>query len=164
MALLRWLHRLEDAIIVTLLFVMILLGVWQIFLRNILDSSVVWIDPLVRHAVLWIGLFGAMIASRKDEHIRIDLVSHYVPPGGQRWLVLVVDLFTCGICALVAWHSGIFVFEEAQYGAPAFAGLPSWLVQAVIPFGFAVIALRYALLAVLGLLGRRPRQTETAPQ
>ena len=160
MFVLRWLHRLEDVLIVLLLFTMIALGVWQILLRNLFDASLVWIDPLTRHAVLWIGLLGAMIASRNDQHIRIDLVSHYVPPRLRRWLVLVVDLFTCGICVLVAWHSTGFVIEEMDFGGPAFAGLPSWLVQAIIPLGFAVIGLRYAVLVVLGLLNRRPQPVE----
>lgn len=160
---LRWLHRLEDALIVALLFLMIALGVWQILSRNVFDASPVWIDPLTRHAVLWIGLLGAMIASRNDQHIRIDLVSHYVQPRLRRWLVLIVDLFTCAICALVAWFSTGFVLEEMDFGGPAFAGLPSWLVQIIIPVGFAVIALRYAVLVVLGLGGRRPRPTEATP-
>jgi TRAP-type C4-dicarboxylate transport system permease small subunit len=163
MRLLRWLHRLEDTIIVVLLFAMIALGVWQILLRNFFDASLVWIDPLTRHAVLWIGLFGAMIASRNDQHIRIDLISHYVPARLRRWLVLVVDLFTCSICVLVAWYSAGFVIEEMEYGGTAFAGLPSWLAQAVIPFGFAVIGFRYALLSILGLLGRRPAPLEATP-
>ncbi len=162
MLLLRWLHRLEDALIVLLLFLMIALGVWQILLRNVFDASLVWIDPLTRHAVLWIGLLGAMIASRNDQHIRIDLVSHYVQPRLRRWLVLMVDLFTCGICALVAWYSTGFVIEEMDFGGPAFAGLPSWLVQIIIPVGFTVIALRYVALVVLGLLGRRPGTTEAS--
>lgn len=160
MRLIRWFHWLEDGLIVTILLVMIVAAVLQIFLRNVMDSSVVWIDPLLQHAVLWIGLLGAMIASRKDEHIRIDVASRYLPRHLHRWLVLVVDLFTCGICLLVAWYSAVFVLEEAQFGGAAFASVPGWLAQAVIPFGFSVIGLRYAILVVLGLLGRRPGQEE----
>lgn len=160
MRLVRWLHWLEDGLLVTILFMMVVMAVFQIFLRNAMDSSVVWIDPLLQHAVLWIGLLGAMIASRKDEHIRIDIASHYLPDHWHRWLVLLVDLFTCGICGLVAWHSAGFVLEEVEYGMPAFAGVPGWLAQAIIPFGFAVIALRYAVLAVLGVVGKRPSQEE----
>lgn len=160
MPLLRWLHRLEDGLLITILFLMMVMAVLQIFLRNAMDSSVVWIDPFLQHAVLWIGLLGAMIASRNDEHIRIDIASHYLPAHWHRWLVLLVDLFTFGICALVAWHSFGFVVGEMEYAMPAFGAVPGWLAQAIIPFGFAVIALRYAVLAVLGILGRRPRQEE----
>jgi TRAP-type C4-dicarboxylate transport system permease small subunit len=160
MPLIRWLHRLEDALITGILLMMIVTAVAQIFMRNALDSSVVWIDPLLQHAVLWIGLLGAMIASRKDEHIRIDIASNYLPAHWHRWLVLLVDLFTCSVCLMVAWYSAGFVIEEAEYGGTAFGSVPGWLAQAIIPFGFTVIGVRYAALAVLGLLDRRPGQEE----
>ena len=37
---------------------------------------------------------------------------------------------------------------------------PSWLLQAVIPLGFTVMALRYLVLFGLGLRGRRPSMRE----
>ena len=47
------LHRAEDALLVLLLSTMILLAGTQIVLRNMLDTGVVWIDPLLRVMVLW---------------------------------------------------------------------------------------------------------------
>ncbi len=58
--LLFWLHRFEDGLIVTVLLGMVLLAVAQIGLRNFGGVSLVWAEPLLRNAVLWIGLLGAM--------------------------------------------------------------------------------------------------------
>ncbi|HCD75819.1 MAG TPA: TRAP transporter small permease [Alcanivorax sp.] len=158
--LLFWLHRFEDGLIVTVLLGMVLLAVAQIGLRNFGGVSLVWAEPLLRNAVLWIGLLGAMIASRKDEHIRIDLAANFLPERWLPWVTGVVDLFTAGICVLTGWYSVQFVIEEYQFGATAFAGVPSWLLQAVIPLGFTVMALRYLVLFGLGLRGRRPSMRE----
>jgi len=138
----------------------VLLAVAQIGLRNFGGVSLVWAEPLLRNAVLWIGLLGAMIASRKDEHIRIDLAANFLPERWLPWVTGVVDLFTAGICVLTGWYSVQFVIEEYQFGATAFAGVPSWLLQAVIPLGFTVMALRYLVLFGLGLRGRRPSMRE----
>jgi TRAP-type C4-dicarboxylate transport system permease small subunit len=69
------LHRAEDALLVVLLSTMIVLAGTQIILRNFLDSGFVWIDPLLRVLVLWLGLLGATVATRNNKHIRIDLLS-----------------------------------------------------------------------------------------
>jgi len=155
-SLLRWLHRLEDALIVIVLVGMVLLAVTQILLRNLNGTSLVWVDPLLQNGVLWIGMLGAMIASRNDEHIRIDIASHYLSPFWRRGLSLLVDLFTSGVCAVVAWFSLHSVRDEASLGMNAFSGITAWWLQVIIPVGFALIALRYAVLFVLNMAGRRP--------
>ena len=159
-SLVRWFHYFEDGLIVAVLLFMVLMAVLQIVLRNFFGTSLVWIEPFLQNAVLWIGLLGAMIASRRDEHIRIDIASQFLPKKYHRWLAVFVDAFTVGICGLVAWHSVFFVYDEMQYGSAGFAEIPSWVLQAIIPVGFTLIAGRYAVLLVLDLLDRRPPMQE----
>lgn len=154
------LHRLEDLLIVAVVLMMVLLAVAQIGLRNFAGISLIWGQPLLQNAVLWIGLLGAMIASRRDEHIRIDVATTLLPERFHPWLTGVVDLFTAGICLLMAWYGVGFVIEERQYASAGFAGIPMWMLEAVIPFGFSVMGLRYLVLFGLGLTGRRPRMRE----
>ncbi len=71
------LHRAEDALLVLLLSTMIVLASTQILLRNLFDSGFVWIDPLLRVLVLWLGLIGATVATRNNRHIRIDLLTRF---------------------------------------------------------------------------------------
>ena len=41
---------------------------------------------LIRILVLWVGLVGAMVASREDDHIHIDLLERYLPEHIQNML------------------------------------------------------------------------------
>lgn len=157
-SLLKLTQRLEDLLIVLVLLGMMVLAVTQIVLRNGFGTSLVWVDPLLQNAVLWIGLLGAMIATRNDEHIRIDLASQYLPAAWQRGLSTLIDLFTCLVCAGMAWFSLQAVIDEASFSSSRLAGVPSWWLQTILPFGFAVMALRYALLLGLNLIGRRPQR------
>ncbi|WP_111657172.1 TRAP transporter small permease [Isoalcanivorax indicus] len=160
MGLIRLLHRFEDALIVLVLAGMILLAVLQILLRNFLGMSLTWIEPLLQNAVLWIGLLGAMIASRNDDHISVDALSHYLSETLLRWLAVCVDLFTCMICAVAGWYSLNAVRDEAEFGGVLLSighlDVQGWWLQIIIPLGFVSIALRYAVLTVLGVMGRRP--------
>ena len=95
--------------------------------------------------MLWLGLIGAMAASRTGNHISIDVISRYLPKGVKRFTSLAVYLFTAGITGLMAWHSLRFVAMEKADGITAFANVPAWVCEAIIPGAFAVICIRYTL-------------------
>jgi len=141
----RTLHRLEDGFLATLLATMILLACGQILLRNALDIGFTWIDPLLRVLVLWVGMLGALAASRNNRHINIDILVRLAPVRVRNATLAVASLLTCGVAALIAWYGVNFVTMEWELGAIAFAGLPTWVPQTVIPFAFGMIAVRYLL-------------------
>jgi len=145
--LLRWLHRLETALLMTMLGLMLGLSAAQILLRNVFGTGLVWGDVVVRLLVLWIGLAGAMVASRRGDHIRIDVAARYLPPSWAGAAEAFARLSTAVICGLAAWHGYRFVRMEAEFGGNAFLQVPIWVGQTIIPFAFGVIALRYFGLA-----------------
>ncbi len=149
-------HWLEDAIIVLVLLGMVALAVVQIVMRNLADTSFVWIDPLLQNAVLWIAMLGAMIASRNDSHIRIDILSEYLPPQWHRFLMLLVDIFTAVATLGMAYFSYLALMEERAFNTSVVAGVQAWKLQVLLPLGFAVIGLRYTVLFLLGLVNKRP--------
>jgi len=145
------LHWVEDAVLVGLLLLMIGMSVTQIFLRNLLETGIVWSDVMVRILVLWVGLIGAMVASRQDNHITIDILGRYLPERAKVYANFLVKLFAALICTIVAYYSLLFVQMEFADGGMAFAQVPTWLCEAIIPFAFTVIALRYFLLSFINL-------------
>ncbi len=154
----RILHRLlrtaasvEDGILVLLLVAMIALAGTQILLRNLLETGLEWGDPLLRVTVLWLGLLGAMAATRDDNHICIDIVSRFLPPRAKTASRLVTDLFTATVCGLLAYHSARFVLLEKEAGALAFGFVPAWVCELIMPIGFGIIALRFCVSFVLRL-------------
>ena len=150
----RALHTLEDSVLVGILMSIILLAVTQIGLRNLLDSGIIWGDSLLRILVLWVALLGAMIASRMDGHISIDLASRYLNDKWRHRVELLAYLFSALVCGITAYYSVIFVHYEYLDGTIAFAKIPVWICQTIIPFAFAVMSLRFVLSAIRHLQGR----------
>ena len=150
--LITYLRKLEDAVLVALLIAMILLAVYQIILRNFYDSGLIWGESLLRVLVLWVGLMGAMIASRKGNHININLITHLVRPRIQAAINILTSLFTAAICALLAYHSFRFVLIEYQDGLTAFANVPTWVCELIIPVAFCLISFRYLALGCKAIL------------
>ncbi len=151
-------QRIEDYILVSLLLVMIFMAVLQIFLRNFFDSGIVWGDSLVRVLVLWIGLIGAMVASRTDNHISIDILSRYLPSQIKKFTTLVTHVFTAVIAALMAWFSLSFVKMEMNDNLIAFANVPAWVCESIIPIAFMVICIRYTLFSINSFIRLAPKK------
>ena len=145
----RFLLRLEESLLVVILLSTIIFAVAQIFLRNFFHSGIPWGDSLVRILVLWLGLIGAMIASRDHRHIKIDILSRHMTPANQLWLRRFTDSITAIVCFVVAWYAFLFVRIEYQDGMRAFENVPVWLTEVIIPVGFLIMAVRFLLSAVL---------------
>ncbi len=139
------LQKIEDGILVGLLLLMIFIAVLQIFLRNLFDSGILWGDPLVRILVLWIGLIGAMVASRNNHHISIDLISRFLPDHLKKLTNLMISIFTSLVCAVMAYYSLMFVIMEKNDGVIAFANIPAWICESILPISFVIISFRYLL-------------------
>ena len=143
------LNHVEDGILVAILTLMIGLAALQILLRNFFGAGIIWSDMLVRVLVLWVGLVGAMVATRQNKHISIDLVARYLPKGFNLPVKAVVELFAATVCALAAYYSFIFVYAEFYDGGPAFGQVPVWVCQAIMPLAFGVMSLRYLMMSLI---------------
>ena len=146
--LLGFVNKLEDWFLILTLAVMVILAVAQIFFRNVFGEGVVWIDPLLRVLVLWVAIAGAVVATRTDNHIRIDFFTRYIPKKYIKYLQRTVYAFCIFICGLISYHGARFVQMDYEYNTIAFADVPAWLTEIIIPIGFFMIALRYLLLFV----------------
>lgn len=156
----RTLHRIEDGVLAIMLLTMIVLATTQIFLRNVFDTGLTWADPLLRIMLLWLGLLGALAASRDNKHITIDILTRLLNNTGRNLVHLFTSLFTVSVCGIIAWHAGRFVRMEYAARTLAVGEIPIWIFELVIPVAFALIALRYLLQFVQHALAlRRPGET-----
>ena len=143
---LRVLGSIEDALLVTLLAVMIGLAAWQIIARNVFDTAIIWGDPLLRTLVLWVGFLGAVAAARDDRQINVDVISRFT---GEPWTSrfrVVTDFFTASVSGFLAWQAYRFVKDALTYEEIAFSSVPLWLTASVLPLAFGLLCIRYVLL------------------
>ena len=148
-----WLHRLEDGTLILALVTMLVLAVVQIILRDFFDQGLLWAESFLRVLVLWVTMLGAMVATRQRSHISIDAVSRYLPGRVARAVALFTNLVSAAICAAVAFYSVKFIHFEYQDQTVAFANVPSWICESILPIGFGVMGLRFLIDAVKHLLG-----------
>ena len=149
---LRLLHRFEDSALISALALMLFIAIMQISLRNFFDAGVFWAESFLRTLVLWVAMLGAMVATRESNHINIDALSHYLRPNVKRVVHLFTQLFSSMICAIAAYYSFEFVQFEYEDKTIAFASVPTWVAQSIIPIGFTVMSVRFAITGITRFL------------
>ena len=142
--------RLEDSLLIGLVASLLLLAVAQIILRNAFGQGILWAEPAMRIAVLWIAMVGGMVACREGGHIKINLFEVYLRGRARRVLASLAHLGACLTCATLAYASWLFVGYERMDGMTTFLNLPAWWFESILPVGFAVMALRFLRDAVVG--------------
>jgi TRAP-type C4-dicarboxylate transport system permease small subunit len=142
----RLIERIETALIALLVLAMVLLAGAQILLRNLFDTGFAWADPLLRAMVLWAAMLGALAAARDDKHIGLDLLTHFLHGRAKRIARVIALLFAAAVSAAMAWYG--FNLVEVDYGGnTVIAGIASWVIEAILPVGFALLAIRLAVRA-----------------
>ncbi len=136
----------ERGFLVLLFSLMIVLSFSQVVLRNAFSLGLVWADPLLRNAVLWLGFIGASLATQDDRHIKIDLAGRFLKPRAAALVGMVTDLFTLAVCLLLADAAMTFVSNEIEFRDTLVTiggiEIPTWWSQVILPAGFLLIALR----------------------
>jgi TRAP-type C4-dicarboxylate transport system permease small subunit len=135
----------ENALLIGMLALMVVLAAAQILLRNVFDTSIFGADQLLRLLVLWVAFLGAVAASREGRHIHVDAVARWLPGRIKPAVAALTDMFTLAVCLVLAWQALRFMQSARESGEMAFGSLPVWAAESILPLGFTLIALRYAL-------------------
>jgi len=139
-------RRFESVAVSGALGVMMLLPLAEAGLRRTLHVSIGASTTIVQHMVLIVGMLGGAIAAREG---RLLTLSTWGETALRGHLKEVARIFTNGVsasvCAFLSLAAYQFVKTEFE-GAKILAfGVPVWVVELILPLGFAAIAVRILL-------------------
>jgi TRAP-type C4-dicarboxylate transport system permease small subunit len=146
----RGLVGIERWLLVVFLGTMLILAFLQVVLRNVFSTGLLWADPLVRHAVLWVGFLGAAIATHEERHISIDALTRFLPRRWKAAAAIASQLFVVVVCVALVNASWDFLMEESHTSGVFIAGIPSYVPLLIIPGGYLLIAF-HAVIRVVTL-------------
>jgi len=148
-------ERLEEAILVLLLTAMTLLSVWQVMLRYVFNSGLLWALEATTTMFGWLVLIGISYGIRTHAHIGIDLLARSLKPPAQRVLGLAVILL--GLIYAGIMFYGAYKYEVRMVRLDVEAQdipLPRWVLGLCLPIGFGLLFLRLLEQGHLILTGR----------
>jgi len=133
----------ESIIAAFSLFLLLALSLIQILTRNFFDFGFPEIEIINRNLLVICGAMGAVIATSKLRHIKIDALTPLMSKRIVSLLHCPLSLFSTLICAVMSYHGVIFVVDEWQYTPDNERWtLPFTLIY---PLGFGLLGLHFLL-------------------
>ncbi len=167
-----WAGRTEDGILGVALLLMALIPVVELVGRTLFGIGIPGATEYLQHLTLWIGFLGAVLATREGKHLKIVAATNWLPPGVIRVVDYLGAFISAAVCAGLFAASLQLVVAEAP-GLPSWTAqiipdfverwldpfglfddvgfttvggwIPIWVAEAIMPFGFAVMAIRFIL-------------------
>jgi tripartite ATP-independent transporter DctM subunit len=114
--------------------------------RYAFNHPLVWSDELASILFLWLAMFGAVIAFRRDEHMRMTAAVGSLPAPTRATFDLFATCAALAFLLLIAWPAYEYAQEETFITTPALGLNNAWRAAA-LPSGIALMAV-FAVLRV----------------
>jgi tripartite ATP-independent transporter DctM subunit len=138
------LARAEDVLLALALAGIALLPISDVVLRNF-STGISGSTALTKHLVLLVGMLGGAVAAREGRMLALSTADAFL----KGWLKTALHIFSHGVAAAVALFLAEagrqWVAAEIGSGQELAWGIKLWCVQAVLPLGFALVAVRSVL-------------------
>jgi len=145
----------QAAAFVSCVLVVALLGCVSLgVITRTLGAPLIWTDEFSRFLMVWLAVFGAILASRKRLHVRIRFFQDLLPAPAHRAVELAIQLAVTLFGAMICFYSVGLVNKNLDLDATSLPLSMSWMYVPMV-LGGAVFALQGAC-DVVEIL-RRPR-------
>ena len=159
----------EDVCLVSMFVLMVAAIFLQVIMRFVFNNSLTWSEELGKFIFVWISWLGISIAERKNEHIKITLVTDRMSPKWRTVCEIVASICVLLILGvIVAYAVKLVIFQQRVH----YAGIKistSWgYLSLVIGCGFMILRVIGGIIRNIGILksGNYPvdEAAEAAPE
>lgn len=133
----------EASLALSIMGLMTLLPLVNGALRAFAGSGIPASIVLTQTMTLLVAFLGAAIAARRGEHLSLSAANDVLPEKIRAWTATIASTGAVVVTGILVYAGVGFVLAEMDSPLKvAGLGLPIWIVESVIPLGFAVVAVR----------------------
>lgn len=141
MAIRKLIDKILGMALSTIMAVMVINVLWQVFTRYVTGNPSSFTDELARYLMIWVGVLGAAYVSGRNLHVAIDILPGRAKPGTQKKLKTLVT-FLVIIFVLLAFVIGgsrlVYLSYILGQQSPALR-IPMAVVYLILPISGLLI-------------------------
>lgn len=152
---------------IALFVVLVLVVMWQVFTRQVLQAPSAWTTTVSQYLFIWLVLFSVAMVFGERGHVAVDFFARLLPRPAQRGTAMLVEVSILAFALLGLVWGGIrgmsISFDQAIPGLPVTVG-QMYLALPVAGVLIALFALEDLVRAARGedMLGGDDAQAEAA--
>jgi TRAP-type C4-dicarboxylate transport system permease small subunit len=100
-----------------------------------MGDPLIWTDELARFLMVWLAVFGWIVASRKRLHVRIRFFQDLLPARGHRAVELAIQLAVAIFGALILIYGIGLVAKNLDLEATSLPISMAWMYVPLLPAG-----------------------------
>jgi TRAP-type C4-dicarboxylate transport system permease small subunit len=139
-AILKWMDRITIAICAVVLAAIAILTVAQILARYVFFYPMVWSYEVVTLLFVFISAFGAAVVLGEKEHFSVPVLADALPPKGQRFLSVVINVACLGFAGLLV-VKGFSLTNSMRILRTPILGLSEAIPYSIVPIAGAYMGL-----------------------
>ncbi len=127
-----------------ILLVEVFLLLANVIARYVFNHPLVWGDELASILFVWLCVLGAVLAMRRNEHMRLTALISRMSPDARAICDVVVLTVVSAFLAVIIWPAYEYAYDESFVRTPALEIPNTWRAAAVL-VGAILLALSAAL-------------------
>ena len=131
----------------TLVMIEIIILFTGVVFRYVLNDPLVWTDELAEILFLWLVSFGAVVAYRRDEHMRMTIISGVLPRNLQNILGRISSLIILLVVGAIVIPGIGYMEQQQAVTTPALQIPGSWEIAGeLVAFAMMLLSAIYRLI------------------
>lgn len=150
--------HLEESLMVLTMVGIIVVMLFQIFFRYVLNNSLSWSEEFCRYCYIWMMFLAYAYCARLGTDLRVDAVICMLPSKAKAAMDLINLVLCVSLSAFLFYHSFGTVAAVIKTGESSVAlHLPMYYVYTASVVGYGLATVRYTQQVILFFLNRNKK-------
>lgn len=134
------------------------LGLFQVFMRFVVEAPAEWTEVLIRFSLIWMVFLGIAPAFRQGSMISVDVLHRHSGPAGRRVLGAIAAAAALVLIGIIIWWGWDYATRGRVQSVIGLEGVSMFWAYLALPVGGL-----FCVLSIIGnLLDPQHRELETA--
>ena len=147
----RILDKILYWIVVVLFALLVVVVVWQVVTRSVMQSPSTWTEEGARITFVWLGLFAAAYVFGERGHVAVEVLVRKFPEGVERIIAIIVQLLVLFFALVILVWGGYGAAQNAWMFHVSSLPLTVGQVYLALPVSGVLMAF-YAIYYLVGLI------------
>ncbi|MCY7850085.1 TRAP transporter small permease [Bacillus haynesii] len=144
LALKKAVNKTIECLTCTLMAIMVLVAIWQVFTRYILNSPSTFSEEFLRYSLIWISMLGGAYAFWKKKHLAIEFIVRKLPIKAAVFVHTFIQILLIAFALIVLVLGGSKAVITTMEQSSAALGIPVGFVYLSLPVA-GILIIGYSL-------------------
>lgn len=154
----KFIDRITEVLTSSLLAFMVLVAIWQVFTRFVLQNPSTVTEEILRYGLIWLTMIGGAYVYGKNQHLAIVFIARKLPEKFQPAIALFVEASVMVFAIVMLIIGGMNTVQNAAGQVSAALQMPMQFYYLGLPVG-GVLFLLYSAFN-LAELTKKNKQTQ----